>query len=127
MEGDKLTILSLLFVCVIFAIVGQLFMKKGMVNTGEINIRELFSLKLLSVLFEKYVFIGLVAYVIGTMLWLVVLSKADLSYAYPILATSYIFIAILSWRFFGEFLSLYRMLGIMLIMIGVILLNLKLK
>jgi len=59
------------------------------------------------------------------MLWLVVLSQVDVSYAYPLLAISYVFVAIYSWIFFGENITTYRALGIILITIGAILINLK--
>jgi drug/metabolite transporter (DMT)-like permease len=71
---------------------------------------------------EKFVVIGIALYAIATLLWLVVLSKEELSFAYPMLAIGYILIAIFGKIFFGENVTFVRFLGILLISIGVFLL-----
>jgi len=123
--GVKLSVILLLIVCVLLAIAGQIFLKTGMNQIGSINVKSLLSSKFFSIVFQKYVFIGIVCYFSGAMLWLVVLSQVDVSYAYPLLAISYVFVAIYSWIFFGENITTYRALGIILITIGAILINLK--
>jgi drug/metabolite transporter (DMT)-like permease len=56
---------------------------------------------------------------LGFVIWLIVLSKLDLSYAYPILAFSYCIVPLLSWWIFGEQVSPMRWVGILVICAGV--------
>ncbi|CEG57368.1 membrane protein of unknown function [Legionella fallonii LLAP-10] len=51
--------------------------------------------------------------------WLLLLTKTDLSFVYPLTALSYVTIAISSHYFLGESLSWLKILGILIIMIGV--------
>lgn len=111
-------VLALIFATIILAVFGQLSMKKGMNNIGQISLTELFSKKLFSVLYEKFVFIGVVLFVISAAFWLVVLSQEELSFAYPLIGTGYIITAILSKIFFNENLTMFRIFGIVLIAIG---------
>ena len=116
--GKKMNVLLIVGICVILGVIGQLFMKKGMNQVGRITIKDILSPKVLSVVFQKYVFIGISFYVIGNMFWLVALSMADLSYVYPLVGTGYLITAILAWLFFGEALTFMRILGIILISLG---------
>ena len=93
-------------------------MKKGMNEVGKITIKEILSPRVLSIVLQKYVFIGISFYVIGNMFWLIALSMADLSYVYPLIGTGYLITAILAWVFFGETLTVMRILGIILISLG---------
>ena len=116
--GKKMSVLIIVGMCVILGVIGQLFMKRGMNEVGKITIKEMLSPKALSVIFQKYVFIGISFYVIGNILWLVALSMADLSYIYPLVGTGYLITAILAWLFFGEALTPMRIIGIILISLG---------
>ena len=58
-------------------------------------------------------------YAISNLGWLVVLSRLNLSVAYPFLASMYIFLPILSMLFLSETLSLQHWTGIIIIGIGV--------
>ena len=75
---------------------------------------------LLAVATTPAVWLGLACYGLGAVLWLVVLSRLDLSYAYPLLAVSYILIPLLSHFLLGENVTSLRWLGIAVIFIGVL-------
>jgi drug/metabolite transporter (DMT)-like permease len=65
---------------------------------------------------------GLLLLFLGQFLnWMWVLSNADLSFAQPFTALSYVVISICAVVFFHEHLSLLRILGIAVIFTGVIL------
>jgi len=121
----KMDVLILILTCVIIGVFGQLFMKKGMNSIGNIDLNELFSPRIFSIVFQRYVFIGIVLYILASIIWLAVLSKAELSFAYPLIGLGYIFTSVLAWLFFGEKLTLIRFLGILLICGGVYLIVLK--
>lgn len=123
---EKMNVLFIVGICVILGVFGQLLIKKGMNYIGQTSINELLTKKLFTILFNRYVFTGLILYSVASLLWFVVLSKADLSFAYPLLSLGYILLAILSWYFLGETLTIYRISGIILVTIGVFLILLKL-
>ncbi len=115
---QKMAVLILIFATILLAIFGQLSMKKGMINVGQISLKELLSKRLFSVVFEKFVFIGIALYVSSAALWLVILSQEELSFAYPLIGIGYIVTAILAKIFFNETLTMFKILGIILIVVG---------
>lgn len=76
----------------------------------------------LAVATEPLVFGGLVLYFLAAAVWLIVLSKVDVSLAYPFVALGFVLTAIMGRLFFEETLSLARIAGIVLISGGVVLL-----
>ena len=113
-----MNVLIIVGICVILGVFGQLFMKKGMNEVGVITFKDIFSSRFFSIVFQKYVFIGISFYMIGNVLWLVALSMAEVSYIYPLVGTGYLLTAILAWILFGEALTIMRILGIILITFG---------
>lgn len=116
---NKMSVILTILACVVLGVFGQLSMKKGMNNVGFVSITDLFGMKFFEIIFEKYVLMGIVLYMIGSVLWLVVLSQAELSYAYPLISLGYVFTAILAKVLFNESLTFFRMFGIILIVSGV--------
>ncbi len=55
--------------------------------------------------------------------WMMVLKYADLSFAQPITAGSYVVVGVASWLIFGEALPPHRLVGTGLILAGVILIS----
>jgi drug/metabolite transporter (DMT)-like permease len=64
---------------------------------------------------------GLGCYVISVVVWILGLSRVDVSVAYPLLSMGYVINAVAAWWLFGEVLSAQRLLGIGVILIGVVL------
>jgi len=69
--------------------------------------------------FHYLVFIGLFILLFFSFVWLYVLSKWELSYAYPLLALGYVFVSVVSWLWFNESFSYLRLSGLFVIVIGV--------
>ncbi|MFD0676224.1 MULTISPECIES: DMT family transporter [unclassified Paenibacillus] len=70
--------------------------------------------------------IGTILYITSFLSWFVILSRNELSFIYPIIVgLGYICIILLSILFLKESITLYKMLGITLILIGVIIISLK--
>lgn len=105
----------LILASVALGVMGQVSLKKGMLLSGSIGL----TLSLIKVIFTPYIFLGLVLYAIAMFLWLSILSRVELSYAYPMLSLSYVFIILASWLIFNEHLSLLRLLGVVFICLGV--------
>lgn len=113
------SVILLVLILVTIASFGQIHMKKGLTKIGGIELKELSSKKLLSTVLERNVLIGVTLYLFATMLWFVILSKADLSYAYPMIALGYVVTAFLAKMYFNENITMIRWFGILLILTGV--------
>ena len=111
--------LALILVSVSLGAVGQLLMKKGMMVFGETSVARIWS-QLWSILTIPYILIGFTCFAVSAVLWLVVVSKLEVSYAYPMVSLSYILILIVSYFWFGENVTTVRILGVVLICAGVI-------
>ena len=62
---------------------------------------------------------GLSCYVLSVVVWIIGLSRVDVTIAYPLLSIGYIINAIGAWYFLGEAISLQRILAITIIIVGV--------
>jgi drug/metabolite transporter (DMT)-like permease len=62
---------------------------------------------------------GLALYGLGTVLWLAVLSRAELSQAYPFVGLSFVLTAIFGVVLFNDAMSAARIAGIAAIVVGV--------
>ena len=103
---------------------GQIMLKKGMSSMGPLTLSldQLFNI-LWRVGTNPYVVIGLAVYVGGTVFWLAALSRVDLSYAYPFASLSYVVMLLASWRLFDENISPLRLLGTVVVGLGVFLIS----
>lgn len=54
--------------------------------------------------------------------WILGLSRVDVTIAYPMLSLGYVVNAFLAWYLFGEVLSVQRLIGIAIILVGVLVL-----
>lgn len=77
--------------------------------------------RMLAFLLSPGVLAGLALYGIGTVLWLGVLSRTELSQAYPFVGLGFVLTALFGRVFFGDTLSASRLLGTMLVIGGVVL------
>jgi drug/metabolite transporter (DMT)-like permease len=91
--------------------VGSLFLKKSAAKF-KINIKKLLK--------NNNLIIGVLLYLITTILCIYALSMEDLSILYPVLSLSYVWVALLSIKFLREKMNFYKWLGIGLIIVGVI-------
>jgi multidrug transporter EmrE-like cation transporter len=66
---------------------------------------------------------GLTCYVFSVLVWIIGLSRVDVTIAYPLLSLGYIINALGAWYFLGETVSAQRMLAIGIIIAGVVLLT----
>ena len=118
----KPVVLVLILVDVLLNVTGQLSLKYGMSKIGNFSL----SLSALPPVFLKAatnlsVLFGLFCYGLGFMVWLIVLSKAEVSYAYPLISLGYVLTALLAWVLFGEAMNGNRLVGILTICLGVFL------
>lgn len=100
----------------------QLMLKQGMLALGPLEtLSDNFILKILQVVFHPWVFAGLVTFVISMASHLYVLSKVELSFAYPFLSLAYVAVAVFAYLIFKEDLNAWRIAGIAFICVGTVL------
>ena len=68
---------------------------------------------------EPHIMGGMVCYVVSLVVWIMGLSRVEVSIAYPMLSIGYVLNAVAAWYLFGEAVSLTRLTGIGVIIIGV--------
>ena len=120
------TVFALILLSVVLSVVGQLSMKSGMQSIGKLELLQvLLTSKIVDIILNPLVILGLLSYSIAAVIWLAVLSKAELSYAYPMIAMGYIITSVVAWILFKENMTVLRFLGIVSIISGVYLISLK--
>ena len=115
--------LVLVLVCIFGAAIGQILLKSGMRQIGEISsLRQLFNFNtLFSIFTNLYILAGLFCYVVSMVLWLGVLSRANVSFVYPLASLGYVVTAIAAIFFLKETIVPFQWLGILLVVGGCIL------
>ena len=68
---------------------------------------------------EPHIMGGLACYVLSVIVWIMALSRVEVSIAYPMLSIGYVVNALAAWYLFGEAVSLTRLAGIGIIVVGV--------
>ena len=98
----------------------QLLLKTGMSQIGQFEFSLVNVLPItLKVAGNIPIMIGLMSYVVSVVVWLLVLSRVQVSYAYPMLSLGYVVNAFAAYYLFGEPLSALRVMGIFIIIGGV--------
>jgi len=102
----------------------QILLKQGMIANGPLNLSASELARTIpSLALNPYVVGGLTMFVVSMASHLIVLSKVELSFAYPFLSLAYVLVAVWSFFFFGENLNAYRIAGIALICSGTVLIS----
>lgn len=113
-------IVALILFNVLLLTAGQILWKMGIDQAGGIS-QENF----VRTVFSPLILAGLALYVIATAVWFVVLSRADLSYAYPLQSTAYVLGVLAAWFIFKEVIPPTRWAGVVVIIAGVALISYK--
>lgn len=109
----------ILLISVAMGATGQFLFRLGMKSYGQVSAAGAFR-QLFSIVFIPAVFIGFIMFGMSSIIWLSVISKSQLSYAYPMVSIGYILTLILSKVFLNEQVSPIRAFGTILIICGVL-------
>ncbi len=102
----------------------QLLLKAGMNRIGYFEFAWVNAMPIgLKVMASPFVLLGLFAYVVSVGVWLLVLSRVEVGYAYPMISLGYIVNAVAGYYLFQESLSATRVAGILVIVLGVYLVS----
>lgn len=109
-------------VTVLLTVYGQLIIKWQTGKAGEFPSETAARLRYLRhFLVNPWVISSLVCAVVAALAWIAALSKLELSRAYPFVSASFVLVLILSAIVFGESLTVFKVLGALLIVGGLIL------
>lgn len=116
--------LPLILTGVLLNSAAQIMLKQGMraIGTFAFTLENILPIGI-RVGLNPYILAGLGCYVVSVAVWLMVLSRVDVSYAYPMLSIGYIVAALAGKLIFGETVDLIRWAGIVTTCIGVWLLT----
>ena len=109
-----------IFLTIILTAYGQVILKWRLNQLG--GLPEGFDkwIFLIKSIFDPFIFSSFFAAFLASLTWMAALSKFQLSYAYPFMSLSFLFVLLLSFIFLNEALTLQKVLGIVLVIIGLV-------
>ncbi len=112
----------LITIVAVLSIITQAFLKKGLQVIGELKISSLydFGAILLKLIQNKFIIFGLFTAAGGVFLWLTIISKLNLTTAFPIVSgIAFILLFLVSWIFLGEVITVQKIIGAAAILFGI--------
>jgi multidrug transporter EmrE-like cation transporter len=98
----------------------QLLLKAGTTRIGSFEFSAANVLPIgTQLVLQPHILGGLACYVVSVVVWIMALSRVEVSIAYPMLSIGYIVNAVAAYYLFGESLGAQKLLGIGFIVIGV--------
>jgi len=109
--STKTWAIGLMVLTTIFTSLAQVFYKFG---------ADRLQPNLISIITNLPLITGMALYIIGAVIMIIAFRGGEVSVLYPIIATSYIWVSLLSVYFFNETLNILRWIGIFIIIAGII-------
>ena len=114
-----------LLLAISFGVVSQLIIKWQM-SAFSFDDYETWQDKFIlafSMLLNPYIIIALILTLLAGVTWMIAMTKFEISYAYPFTLLGLVLVTIFSVVFFGESISVYKIGGIALIILGVVVIS----
>ena len=119
-QGMTWAAFALIITGVLLNAVAQLALKASVNDTGIISLDMQSLLSSAGGLASNlWLWLGLVCYAISVVIWILALSRVDVSIAYPMLSIGYIVNAFAAWHLFDEPMNVGKIVGIGIIIVGV--------
>lgn len=119
-------LIATILLSVTFAAVAQLCLKAGMNHVNEELAPASFGLNgagLRAAVAEPFVWVGLALFGVSAVVWLLVLSQASLSFAYPFAAVTYVLILLFDHFVLDDPVPGLRWFGVAFIGVGIFLVS----
>ncbi|MAS32549.1 MAG: multidrug resistance protein [Anaerolineaceae bacterium] len=116
-KSANMQALGFILISVFLNAIGQLVFKAALNSLGTL---ELSVDMLVRMALNPLLILGLVIYVVSTFTWLISLSKADLSFAYPFLSLTYFVVLIGGAMLFNDQITAPRVIGFIVVVVGLI-------
>jgi len=114
-----------LLLAILLGVVSQLIIKWKMSAFSFDNYetwQEKFYLAF-SMLLNPYIIIALVLTLLAGVTWMIAMTKFEISYAYPFTLLALVLVTIFSVIFFGESINIYKLIGIVFIILGIVVIS----
>jgi len=111
--------LLVLLLAIALGAAGQILLKAGV---NQLGVRPAPLLVLRSIFTNGMVFGGFFCYAVSSLFYIVALSRLPLSYAYPLIALSYVMVTFLAWWLLHEQVPASRLAALAVILAGVVIL-----
>lgn len=110
-----------IFGTIFFTVYGQLVLKwrisgYGALPDAGMGEKVIFLLKLL---LDPFIFSGFASAFVASLFWMAAMTKFDVSYAYPFMSLAFVFVFALSVFLFKEPVTMYKIAGLGLIVLGI--------
>lgn len=114
--------IALLIIYVMCSALGLILLKMGINAGAHVEIGSMF----VDIKFHTHFILGAILYIFSFLLNTIVMSRFDLSFVYPLSAGMiYIAILLLSVMLLKENISMLQFIGMLAILLGIVLMNLK--
>lgn len=116
----------LILLVVLMGASGQFLLKSGVNQIGKISLLPLdfnnLILILIKLITNPLIILGLAVFGLSAFLWIVVLSREDLTFAYPFWAIQFVLVLTIGWLLLGESLTFGKILSSIFIITGLLIL-----
>lgn len=116
---------GILLVALLLGAAGQLSMKIGLEKFTSQHGDITALVQILRAMLQVGVMFGLGCFVLSSMLYLLLLSRLDMSMLYPMVAMNYVFVTILGRVVLNEHVSALRVTGLAVILVGVVVMSMS--
>ena len=106
---------------VVFTVYGQVIIKWRIgryVPLPDQAVRKIFFL--VKLLLDPFIFSGFASAFVASLFWMAALTKFELSFAYPFMSLSFVLVFIISILLFNDSVTLYKVAGLILIVLGIV-------
>lgn len=110
--------LSLLLISILAGVFGQFFLKIGALKLGKVGVDNALN-HILSIITTPELIVGLACYAMGAIVYILLLTRINLSIAAPAISLSYIFSVLLGHFWFRESITFTQLVGLAAISVGV--------
>src|SRR5436853_3984081 len=121
--GETKTMIDFLYILgtILLTVYGQLVVKWQVGKAGAFpttgSERFYFLLRLV---FNPWIMSGVAGAFLAMLCWMAAMTKFELSYAYPFMSLAFVFVLILSSLLFHETVTTMKVMGLVLIVLGII-------
>jgi len=110
--------IALMIITTIFTSIAQVFYKLA---------AEKLQLNIISIITNLPLITGMILYALGAIIMIIAFKGGEVSTLYPIIATSYVWVSLLSAYLFNENINILRWTGIFIIISGIIFISIGSK
>lgn len=114
-----------ILITILFAVSSQLIIKWQMSNYSFENyssVWEKFHFAF-GMLLNPFILLSIMLTFFSGLSWMIAMTKFDISYAYPYTSLGFVLVLLFSYLFFNEGLSIYKILGVVFIVLGIFILS----